>query len=290
MNLHYAKILAVAAVLCVIACTDARADLASKAAQETAEFVLKKFGKKVLTEGTETFAERITASALRHGDDVIRAVRRVGPGALSLADEAGEQAPKVLRLLSKHGDDAAVWVIRRPAGMKLVSQYGDDAAEMLIKHKGLAEPVLEKLGAPAVDALRAVGPQGGRRLAMMTEAGELSALGRTPELMHVITRHGDAAMEFIWRNKGALAVGTSLTAFLAKPEAFIDGTNRLTETVAQNVVKPVVQETAHAVSSLIWTVLALVVLLPAGGLCLAVRHPKEAGGIAKFLIGCVRRK
>jgi hypothetical protein len=124
----------------------------------------------------------------------------------------------------------------------------------------------------------------------MADGGDLAALGRTPELMQVITRHGDAAMDFIWRNKGALAVGTSLTAFLANPEAFIDGTNKFTDSMAQNVVKPVVQETARAVSSLIWAVLILIVVLPAGGLWLAVRHPKEAEGIAKFLIGRVRRK
>ena len=104
------KSLVLAIIIAMVAEGRVRADLASKAAQETAEFVLKKFGKKVLTEGTETFAERISASVLRHGDDVISAVRRVGPSALSLADEAGEQAPKILRLLSKHGDDAAVWV------------------------------------------------------------------------------------------------------------------------------------------------------------------------------------
>ena len=178
MTIRHMKSLALASVVCLVAVPSVRADLASKAAQETAEFVLKKFGKKALTEGAETFAERITASALRHGDDVINAVRRVGPSALSLADEAGEQAPKILRLLSKHGDDAAVWVARRPVGMKLLAQYGDDAADVLIKHKGLGESVLEKLGAPAVNALGAIGPRGGRRLAMMSEAGELAAPAR----------------------------------------------------------------------------------------------------------------
>jgi hypothetical protein len=125
---------------------------------------------------------------------------------------------------------------------------------------------------------------------MMAEGGELAAMGRTPELMGVIARFGDPAMDFIWRNKGALAVGTTLTAFLARPDAFIDGTNRLVGTVAENAVKPVVEESAKAVSWLIWTVLALVVVVPAGALCVAARHPKAAGGIARLLVACVRRK
>lgn len=277
------KSLALATLILVVAVSTVRADLASKAAQETAEFVLKKFGKKVLSEGTETFAERISASVLRHGDDVISAVRRVGPSALSLADEAGEQAPKILRLLSKHGDNAAVWVARRPGAMKLLSKYGDDAAEVLVRHKGLAEPVLEKLGSPAVSALGAVGPRGGRRLAMMAEAGELSAIGHTPELMQVITRHGDAAMDFIWRNKGALAVGTTLTAFVANPEAFINGTTQLASTVGETAVKPLVQETGRAISSLVWAIVALVVGVPAAGVYLAAKHPKLAAEMAKTL-------
>jgi hypothetical protein len=284
MTIRTMKSLALATIIVMVAVGTVRADLASKAAQETAEFVLKKFGKKVLTEGTQSFAEKISASVLRHGDDVISAVRRVGPSALSLADEAGEQAPKILCLLSKHGDDAAVWVARRPGAMKLLSKYGDNAAEVLIKHKGLAEPVLEKLGVPAVNALGAVGPRGGRRLAMMAEAGELSAIGHTPELMQVITRHGDVAMDFIWRNKGALAVGTTLTAFLAQPTAFIDGTNQLASTVGDVAVKPLVQETGRAVSSLIWAVLALVVGVPAAGIWLAVKNPKLAGDMAKGLL------
>ncbi len=284
MTIRIAKLLILAAIGGVITQSQARADLASKAAQETAEFVLKKFGKKVLTEGTESFAEKISASALRHGDDVLSAVRRVGPSALSLADDAGEQAPKLLRLLSKHGDDAAVWVAKRPAAMKLMSQYGDDAAEVLIKHKGLAEPVLEKLGAPAVNALGAIGPRGGRRLAMMAEGGELAALGKTPELMQVITRHGDAAMDFIWRNKGPLAVGTTLTAFLAQPEAFINGTNQLVGTIGDAAVKPLVQETGRAISGLIWAALVLIVGLPAAGIYLASKNPKLTAELAKSLL------
>jgi hypothetical protein len=266
MTTRQERLLILAAVVGLVAHSQARADLASKAAQETAEFVLKKFGRKVLTEGTESFAERISTSALRHGDGVFNAVRRVGPSALSLADDAGEQAPKLLRLLSKHGDDAAVWVARRPAAMKLMSQYGDDAAEVLIKHKGLAEPVLEKLGAPAVNALGAIGPRGGRRLAMMSEAGELAGLGRTPELMQVITRHGDAAMDFI-----------------AKPDSFIDGTNHLASTIGEAAVKPLVQETGRAISSLIWVVLVLLVSIPAAGVVVATKHPKLAGEMAKSL-------
>ena len=283
-------ILIMAGVLLAGPASLARADIRSKAAREAAEYVLRKFGVKVAEEGTETLARRITTAAARHGDEVFAAVRRVGPKALTLADEAGEQAPRALRLLARHGDDAAVWVLKRPKGMGLVSRLGDDAAEVLVKHKGLAEPVLEQVGTPAVKALGAVGSQSGRRLAMMAEGGELAALGHSPEVMDVIARYGDPAMDFIWRNKGPLAVGTALTAFLANPKPFIDGTTHLAGTVGDAVVKPVIQETAQAVSWLVWTLLVFVVVVPAGGLYLAVKHPKEVREVAHMAQGFLHPK
>lgn len=278
-----------AALIASAGMPEARADLKTKAAREAAEYVMKKFGMTAVREGTETLAERIGSAAARHGDDAITAVRKVGPKALSLADEAGEQAPGILRLLSKHGDDAAVWVLERPSGRRLLSQFGDDAAEALIKHKGLAEPVIEGLGGPAIGALGSLGPRGGRRLAMMTQGGELAAIGRSPELMGVIARHGDPAMDFIWRHKGALAVGTTLVAFLANPEPFIAGTNHLAGTVAENAVRPVVQETAGALAWLFRAISVLVVLVPAGAVYFAVRHPRAAAGLGKALFGHVAK-
>jgi hypothetical protein len=279
---------ALAAALLLGTSGEARADIVSKAAREAAEYVVKKFGRTAARGGAETLAERIAAGAARHGDDMIAAVRKVGPKALSLADDAGVQAPAALRILSTHGEDAAVWVLRRPVGMKLLARHGEDVAEALVKHKGLAEPVIERLGGPAVGAFRAVGPQGGRRLAMMTqEGGEIAAIGRAPELLGVIGRYGDPAMDFIWRNKGALAVGTTLTAFLADPEPFIDGSNRLASTVADSAVKPVVQETASALAWLLRAAAVLAVLIPAAIGFLAVRFPQAAAGLGKAAGGFV---
>ena len=74
----------------------------------------------------------------------------------------------------------------------------------------------------------------------MAKGGELASLGRTPELLEVVARHGDRAMDFIWRHKGVLAGGAALTAFLANPEPFLSGTSELVGTVAESTVKPAV--------------------------------------------------
>ena len=266
------------------------AGVGEKVVQETAEFVMRKFGKTALKEGAETFAERLGKAATRHGDDLFKAVRKVGPKAIQYADDAGEQAPRILSLLSKHGDDAAHWVILRPQAMKLVSQYGDDTAEVLIRHKGVAEPLMEHLGKPAVEALQAVGPQGGRRLAMMADSGNLARIGQVPDVMNVIARYGDPAMDFIWRNKGPLAVGTTLTAFLAEPKAFIDGTTKLAGTVGSSLVQPVVQETAKAFSWVISAIFLLLIITVGGVGYLACLHPRTAAVMVKAAIHKVLKR
>lgn len=132
--------------------TPAQAGLGSRAARELVEFLGKKFGKEVVAEGAERLAGRLVKAAARHGDDVLTAVRKVGPKAIGLADDAGVNAPSVIRLLTHYGDDAAR-ALSRPRGMALICRYGDDAAKALIRHKGVAEPLLDSVGMPAVKAM-----------------------------------------------------------------------------------------------------------------------------------------
>jgi hypothetical protein len=51
-------------------------------------------------------------------------------------------------------------------------------------------------------------PRTVRRLATLAENGTLARIGRWSELLVVIERHGNLALTFIWRNKGALTVTT----------------------------------------------------------------------------------
>ena len=159
-----------------------------------------------------------------------------------------------MRFVTRYGDDG-LRVLDNPQGLALFARYGDDAAKAMIKHKGVAEPLIETMGQPAVKALEAIGPQNGRRLAMM--AGEAS-----PEMLGVIGKHGDRAMEFIWKHKGVLAGSAVMAGFLANPEPYLDGTNTLVGTVADAVVKPSVEAVGDAaretVSFVRWTLTILV--------------------------------
>src|SRR5205807_2289416 len=77
---------------------------------------------------------------------------------------------------------------------------------------------------------------------------------------------GDPAMNFIWRNKGALAVGTTLTAFLASPEPFLNAAQGITQAVAEvplTVAKEGTKEVARRTN---WTLVFLAAI--AGALTL----------------------
>ncbi len=211
------------------------AGVGSVAVRETTEFLAKKFGKEVAEEGAENVAKRLTTLSSKYGDDVIcTAVKKVGPRGIRLIEEAGSNGDVVAKLLSKRGTEA-VWVVSKPKGLSLFVKYGDDAAEAMIKHGEAAVPVIDQFGKPAANALKVVSKQNGRRIAMMNQSGELAKLGHSDELLGVISKYGDEGMNFIWKNKGALAVGTTLTAFLMNPEPFIKGI----ESLGGNTVTPI---------------------------------------------------
>lgn len=252
-------------VTCLIA--PAQADSKSRAAREVAEAVAQRFGRQAVREGTEVFARQLEVAAARYGDEVLVAARKVGARALPLVEQAGANGSRAARVLARHGEQGASWVVARPQAMNLVLRHGDEAATVLVKHAGgFTEPVIEQFGARAVQALQSTGPQAGRRLAMLAADGDLVRHGRTEEVLEVIARYGDRAVAWIWTRKAELAVGTTLAAFLANPEAFLNAAEKITSSVAENAVLPlaetpgrVAQEIARQTN---WT---LVILLLAGG-------------------------
>jgi hypothetical protein len=181
----------------------ARADLKTQAIREAAEAALARFGTRAVTrEATEVLASRMASSAAKHGDEVIAAVRQVGPRALRLVEDAAASNPQMgsqaARLLATHGEPAVAWVLSRAQGMAQFARFGEDAAAVLMKHKSIAEPLIEKGGAPAVAALKNLAPQSGRRLAIMAqEGGAIAEVSQSPEMLSVLAKYGDGACDFL---------------------------------------------------------------------------------------------
>ncbi len=211
-------------------------------ARELVEFVSRRFGKEVAEEGSEVLTRKVESLLVKYGDEVAEAVRKVGPRSIQLLDDAGaEGVQQSVRLLAKHGDEA-IWVVGNQSRRAIAAKLGDDAAEAMIKHGEIAEPVLELAGQSAAAALRNVSTKSGRQIKMMIDQGELVKIGRTSEVLNVVGKYGDNAMHFVWKNKGALLVGTALAAFLSDPEPFINGTKELATVAANVAIEPIAKE------------------------------------------------
>lgn len=138
----------------------------------------------------------------------------------------------------------------------------------LLGHPGIADALIARHGDEAVGALNRISQKSAQRLGMVSDEGLPSATQRSPELLGVIHKYGDPAMDFIWTNKGALTVATLLTRFLADPEAYFSGIKSLADTGLERVVEPMVK-------SVNWTLIVSAVLFVAL-LPLIVRSARRA--------------
>jgi hypothetical protein len=165
----------------------ARADLKTKAVRSVAQVVARRLGKDAAKEGAVSLSTRIETLAGRHGEEVLIAVDKVGPAAIRMLEQAGEHAPQAAKLLARYGDEG-IALVCRPRPLALIARYGDEAAQVMLKHTGIAEPLLEAYGQPAFRALQSQGGRQGRSLARLWEQGGLRAHDRTEELLAVVGR------------------------------------------------------------------------------------------------------
>jgi len=229
-------------------------------ARELVEQISKKFTKEVAEEGADRLATRVQPLLAKLGTEGSDAISRVGPRAVTLMEEAGEESVVVARMLARHGDDA-IWAVQNPARRSLIASLGDEAGESLMRHGTIAEKVLAQSGKSSVAALNRVSAQGGRRLAILADDPSTRSLATNADVLAIIGKYGDRAMDFVWRNKLALLTGTTLAAFIANPEPFLDGAIQLTEVAGKEIAKPLAEEIGKRTE---WTIVMLAAVAVAG--------------------------
>ncbi len=278
--------MAVAFVALLIFARDAQAGVPDAAVREAVELGMKAAGREALTETEEVLVQRTERLVAQYGKDtVVKAVRGAGPAAVEMLEKAGPNADQVLQLLLRRGDDVlavtkklgpagidalagagaqtetalnllvrdgedALWITAKSDRLALVARYGEDAEAALLRQRELAEPLVEQFQGAGARAVKDLDGQNARRLVEMLNEGELKQIGRTEQLLGVVGRYGNRGMDFVWRNKGALAVAAGLTAFLADPEPFINGTRDLAQVIGHSVVEPLAQVPAKAAEGL----------------------------------------
>jgi hypothetical protein len=224
-------------------------------ARETAEIISAKFPTVVGKQTIDQIAEKTTEASIKYGDGVLPLLKSTGPAGFKALETAGEKSPEVIKLFARKGDEA-IWIIYDQKKLRLFLDYGDSAADALLKHPGIADDLISHYGSDAVGALNSLSKQGARSLGMSEIEGVLSATPRSKELLPVIAKYGDSAMEFIWRNKGALMVTAGVTKFLIDPQSYIQGLKTL---LIDPVVNPIFENTNW---TLIIAVGLLIIFLP----------------------------
>jgi hypothetical protein len=253
----------IAALLFVIVGGQVQAGPTGTALRETAEWILRKFGKGTAGETVEQIAKTTAKTVAKHGDEALPLLRKSGHAGFRALEEAGEKAPDIIKLYAKRGDEA-IWIISEPKKLAIFIKHGDTAADALIKHPGIADSLIGRYGDDAATALSTISRANAQRLSMLAEDGLLHKTSRSPELLVVVRRYGDAAMDFIWKNKGALAVVAVLSTFLTDPHIYIGGAKEL---IADPLVAPIAKGTN-------WTFII-------GGVLTVVFLPFIARSIAK---------
>jgi hypothetical protein len=124
----------------------------------------------------------------------------------------------------------------------------------------VAASVVGKFGDDGARALASLSPTGAQRLASM--ADDLAASGRGTDWMKLIAQRGDEVMEWLWKRKGSIAVGTVATAVVLQPEEFLQASERVAVSTIGQIGAPIAKQAAEAIPwTTIWTI-ALLGLIP----------------------------
>jgi hypothetical protein len=229
----------------------------AKLANELMEFLGRQFGREVSEIGTESLATKVESFLIKYGDDGAGALRKVGPRSIQLVEDAAAGGAMSAKLLAKYGDPA-IWVVGNESRRSMAARLGEEAAEAMMKHGEIAEPILKVAERSAANALCAVSEQNGRRIAMMVEQGDFAKIARPTEVLDVVGKYGDKAMEFIWKNKGTLVLGSAVAAFLVDPEPFIDGSRQLADVAAKAAIEPIAKEIGSQTN---WTITVIALMI-----------------------------
>lgn len=215
-----------------------------RVARELTEELCERLGAKLTRTQADALLPRVESIVSKYGDEATMALRKSGLRAVDAIESAGSDGAQCIRLLARRGDEA-LWVVSRPKRLAIFVKHGDDAAAAMIKHGEVVERWIGRYGDDAAGALARVDGRNARRLAMLSEEGLFESVpSHSIRLFSVIKNGGDEAADFVWKNKGALTIASTLIAFVNDPEPFITGARELGSETIEHIVAPIAQRAA----------------------------------------------
>lgn len=168
------------------------------------------------------------------------------------------------RSSAKAGREAAETGIRRAtsSGLSTASRTSAKAAsrasgQVIVRgggtvvRSGSTRIVLDHLGPAGAQAMKKLSAGGSRKLA--EASAQLAKSPHKTEWLKVISRHGDAAANYVWKNKRAIVVAAGATAAVVAPDDFLKTVGDVastTVTVAGDaIVRPLITEASRHVAA-----------------------------------------
>lgn len=244
---------AIWSIVVMLMLADASHALAAKAkvvmvtVREVAEALAKQSGKTAGREFVETTSVQLARISVKCGAESLEVINKHGIKAFRVFLRAGDDAgPYLVQGVRLYGDDA-IRIAQTSAGRSVLRGGNPSAIRSVARHGDAALPVLRQYGDSGARALEKLSPANGRRLIRLAEDNSIPAAD-LQKLMGPVQTHGDRAMDFIWRHRKLMAGTAVVGAFVANPEPFLDGLNKLAEQAA----KPMGAIAMRIVDSIRW--------------------------------------
>jgi hypothetical protein len=211
--------------------------------------------------------------ALREG---LEAVTKGSGKMLQEGAEAGAKRA-VARKALLEGLESGAGTAGSRIGRTVAREAGKDAGALAARFgTQVTAPVIAKFGDDGARALASLSPSGAQRLASM--ADDLAASGRSKDWMKLVAERGDEVMEWLWKRKGSVAVGTVAAAVALQPEEFLRASEHVAtsavDSAGKHVFEPLIAQGAkhiagpmaeRAAAAIPWdtiTLMALAGLIP----------------------------
>lgn len=197
----------------VVNANAALASAVTSVVKEAEKHLARKAGRVLGGEVIEHGAKETAEFLAKHGEQGAALLRRFGP---EVAQQAARHGDDVARLCAGLGDDAARYALRNmEQALPIWRRFGTAGVEMFAKHPGLGGRALETFGKDAV----ALGSKlSAERLQQVLILAAKCDGKQRQTLLEAVLKHGDAVLDFLWRNKATLLTGAAIYGLLKEYE------------------------------------------------------------------------
>ncbi len=261
--MHYKRtILACVAAIALVGAIQpalAQEAIVAEGVEDIVSTVVRSFGTEVAEDGgTAALRASMSECAERYGVAATKQVfETVGPEAGVLLRQVGPAGEDMAFALLRQNGEQAVRVLADSTSRELVEKYGVEAGDAMIAHPGVAEDVIAREGAPAIQAMNKLDNPDAIRLARLSKEGLLDQAGDSKGLLGVVGKYGNRAVEYIGQHKAALITAAGCAAFVAHPKVFLDAAGKVAGGVVREVARLII-------SRLPWKMITAIVLTGIG--------------------------